>query len=766
MRAIVRSLTASGFLAGALGLLSLSCAPEAPAPAPAAPAAPAPAEADPGRPALKPEVLSRVREATVFVQVGGRGGAPGAAGPAAKEGAELVEGSGSGFFIAPDGRVATCWHVVSPMKDFGEVSLLVKSEEFQVIVRSGARDQKVLPARLLAVDTAADLAVLKVEAEGCTWLALGDSGALLETAPLWVAGFPLGKVFSVLQRGPELSINSGHVSSLRHNDLGRLQSVQFDAAVVPGNSGGPVVSPDGRVQGIATAAIGTSRVNFAVPVDRLKKLLEECPPDCKVGKDCVVEVSSDPAGAEVYLDSVLVGQTPLAARADGGYRRVVVALAGRRSWARSLSLYDGRKIRAELQPLAVTALKVLPRGAEPAGGGTALKRGAAIFEESFADPKAAEAWKQDTGGGETRTWYVQDGRLHQFSDDGVLHAVFAGEAGWTDYCFSAKVLIRENQKDGRAGLIFRATEDGFALFRLHRETSKVQLAYHMGGPFGWQVFEERTLGFKVKGDTWYRMEVQALGDQIVCLLDGQVVLEATARQPAGGRVGFYSVDAQASFDDAAVSKVEAGERKPGQEATLRSFWLSDQFAEDSGYWRALAKGAAAPPWAVLHGGCLLPGEAAAEALNLLTKYDLYDFAVNCPVTCRSGTVGLAFRHDGARSYVFAVDPAEGRARLLLLDGAEKKELAAAEKPAAVRRALVRAAGRSGPAAEPEGESALPPGGFFSLFVIAQGGRIRAGVNGTVLIETTDESLSHGRLGFYADKAKGLFHRLDANSGAP
>lgn len=739
--------------------------------APGAFGAEPPPEDEAVRPGLKPEVLARVKEAVVFVQVN-------AAPAAGREDAEDPEGSGSGFFIAPDGRVATSWHVVASRGRPGAPG--GGAGPLQVIMRSGARDQQTLPARLLAVDVENDLAVLKVEAEGCATLPLGEAGRLVETAPLWVAGFPLGRVFSVLQRGPEMSINSGRVSSLRHNDLGRLEQVQFDAAVVPGNSGGPVFTPDGRAVGVARAALGVSRVNFAVPAERLKKLLEECPPDRKVGKGCALEVASEPAGAEVYLDSALVGKTPLKAAAEGGWRRLVVSAPQRRSWARSLCVYDGRRVEARLEPLAVTALKVAPRGAAPAAGGAALKRGAELFRQDFAEARAADAWDQDIGGGgKERSWYVQDGELRQFSDDGVLHAVFAGDPAWTDYSFAAKVRIRANARDGRAGLIFRSGDDGFALFRLHRETSKVQLAWHGTRPFGWQVFEERTLPFKVKADAWYRLEVQALGKEVVCLVDDKVVLEAAMEQPLGGRVGFYSVDAQAAFDDAAVCKVEAGERPAGPAggppAALRSFWFTEPFEGDHGFWQPLSKGAAAPPWNFVPGECLPPEPPAERAANLLARYDIHDFAASSTVTWRSGVVGLVFRREGDRHYLFTIDPAGDKCRLLLVEKDQEKELGASSRPAAVRRAL--APGRRGGAGGEEAEGGEPAPGAeaeaasagtetFALFVSAQGGKLRAGVNGTVLVEADDASLTHGQLGFWADKARAVFHRLDVNSGGP
>jgi hypothetical protein len=393
-----------------------------------------------------------------------------------------------------------------------------------------------------------------------------------------------------------------------------------------------------------------------------------------------------------------------------------------------------------------------------------MKRGEEFFREDFSDIGAADEWKQDTGGSEhQRTWYVEKGVLHQFSGDEMLHAVFAGKEAWTDYSFRARVRIKKNLKDGRAGLIFRSTADGFALFRLHRQTSRVQLAYHSNKPFGWRILDEARLGQEVEGGRWYQMEVQALGDQIVCLLDGKVVLQATVQQPLSGKVGFYSVDSQASFDDARVCRVSAGGRKAGKRVTLRSFWFSDTFSEDCGYWRAYRGGASAVPWRAVPGGCLQLDEKTAGSANVLERYDIHDLSARCLVSARSGEVGLIFRKQGQRYYLFTVEPKGHRARLFLVNGKERKELAATGNTDAVKRALSFLARTA--AMRTSGSRRPHPmiKDVFYLVVVAQGRRIRAGINTDLFLDAADEALSHGRVGLYSRKGRAIFHRLEVTS---
>jgi S1-C subfamily serine protease len=716
-----------------------------------APGVPVPA-GEPARTGLAPEVLERARQAAVFLQVRS---------VSYLDEKASQESSGSGFFVSSDGRIATSWHVISHQDTLGEVVVPFRLDKVEAVSGSGTPAQKLWPARVLAVDAPNDLALLKVEAQAPAWLPLGNAGDLLQTMPLWVVGFPLGKVFSVLQRGPEFSINLGYVSSLRHDDRGRLERIQFDAAVTPGNSGGPVIRPDAQVVGVANIAIGTSRVNFAVPVTALKELLADCPNDRNVGENCQVEVSSEPAGAEACLDGKAVGKTPLKLTVRGGYRRLQLTAPGRRTWARNLSLYDGRKVQAELKPLEPKALKVAARAeAVPAGVTPRTARGKVLLSEKFSEPKAAEGWRQDTGGGETRTWYVEDGALHQFSEDGLLHAVFAGEQRWTDYAFGARVKMHTNEKDGRAGLIFRATGDGFALFRLHRARSLVQLAYHSNDPFGWQVLAERKLPFEVQGDHGYALEVQAVGDRVLCVLDGQVVLEAALELAREGGVGFYSVDSSATFDDAEVAelKPEAGARTP--EATLRSFWFSDSFAKESEFWQVAGE-TEAEPWPLVPGARLQLQAGPAKRRNVLSRYIFADGQVLCWVSCRQGSVGLVLRDDGKRRYLFAVDPQEGRAQLLLEDGDRRKVLQE-KKEARLKEAL------NAPLLELDPEAPRLPGKSapssgqrpFLLIVNLRGPRIVAAVNGIPLLDVTDPTLREGRIGLYTDGARALFHSLN------
>src|SRR4051812_23759392 len=166
--------------------------------------------------------------------------------------------TGTGFAVDKDGNIVTAAHVVD-----GASSITVT---FQ--------DGTTRPAKLLGKDDATDVAVLKVDASGLTLhpLALGSSAALGAGDDLAVIGDPFG-----YQR----SISTGIVSGLDRtiqapNGFTVAHAIQTDAAMNPGNSGGPVFTADGKVIGIADqiatggSANANTGVGFLVPIDLIK----------------------------------------------------------------------------------------------------------------------------------------------------------------------------------------------------------------------------------------------------------------------------------------------------------------------------------------------------------------------------------------------------------------------------------------------------------------------------------------------------------------
>ena len=173
-------------------------------------------------------------------------------------------GSGSAACVSADGFFLTNHHVVEGVGLGNSV---------KVVVHPGQKTERVLLARVVKLDEDHDLALIKVDGpRDLSPIALGTDDGLVETMPLTAFGYPFGRMLSEDDGYPAVSVNTGTVTALRRKN-GELASIQLDAAVNPGNSGGPVVDKRGNLIGIVVSGVPGARVNFAIPVSRVRRFL-------------------------------------------------------------------------------------------------------------------------------------------------------------------------------------------------------------------------------------------------------------------------------------------------------------------------------------------------------------------------------------------------------------------------------------------------------------------------------------------------------------
>lgn len=189
------------------------------------------------------EVVDRVGPAVVRVSVPGPSG--------------QSQGVGSGFLVSPDGLVVTNSHVVQGAR----------------VVRLGFSDGRETEGRLLGEDPHTDIALLRsTDSTTLPFAQLGDSKQLRRGQIAIAIGNPLGF---------ESTVTAGIVSALGRSlrsQSGRLidDVIQTDAALNPGNSGGPLLDSLGRVIGVNTAVIvGAQGICFAVASNTARLVISE-----------------------------------------------------------------------------------------------------------------------------------------------------------------------------------------------------------------------------------------------------------------------------------------------------------------------------------------------------------------------------------------------------------------------------------------------------------------------------------------------------------
>ncbi len=200
------------------------------------------------------------------------------------------QGVGTGFVIRSDGIVVTNYHVVERAQ--------------RITVITPPPDSRRYAARVIGGDQAADLAVLKIDAQDLPTVALGDSSRLQLGQRVVAIGYALA-----LKGGP--TVTTGIVSALGRTitaqdpncetcDNGRRtysNVIQTDAAINPGNSGGPLVNLAGQVVGINTAGAGQAEnIGFAIAIDAAEPTIKQA--------------VDDPAAPVAYLGVVTQDVSP------------------------------------------------------------------------------------------------------------------------------------------------------------------------------------------------------------------------------------------------------------------------------------------------------------------------------------------------------------------------------------------------------------------------------------------------------------------------
>lgn len=175
-----------------------------------------------------------------------------------------LPGQGSGVIVDDGGYILTNNHVVEEAVD----------------IRVSLSDGRLFPAVIVGQDPPTDLALLKIDADDLVAAEWGDSREMEVGELVWAVGSPFG-----LQRTVTFGIVSGkHRAGMAG---GAYQDfLQTDAAVNPGNSGGPLVDSQGRIVGINTAILGDvyQGISFAIPTSIARDIYDRLLTDGQVAR--------------------------------------------------------------------------------------------------------------------------------------------------------------------------------------------------------------------------------------------------------------------------------------------------------------------------------------------------------------------------------------------------------------------------------------------------------------------------------------------------
>ncbi len=166
---------------------------------------------------------------------------------------QIQHGQGSGFIVSSNGVILTNAHVVD-----GAQEVTVK-----------LTDRRELKAKVIGVDRQTDIAVLKIDAKDLPVVKLGDPNIIRVGEPVLAIGSPFGF---------ENTATSGIVSAVSRSlpEGTYTPFIQTDAAVNPGNSGGPLFNTRGEVIGINSQIVshtgGYQGLSFAIPIDVATKV--------------------------------------------------------------------------------------------------------------------------------------------------------------------------------------------------------------------------------------------------------------------------------------------------------------------------------------------------------------------------------------------------------------------------------------------------------------------------------------------------------------
>ncbi len=208
---------------------------------------------------------------------------------------QKVQGLGSGYIISPDGYIVTNDHVAG------------NASEITITMTDGSHHE----AKIVGSDPVSDICLLKIDGDNLPYVELGNSSDIIIGE--WVIA--LGNPFGLFELNDKPTVTVGVISATGMNlepinDRYYLNMIQTDAAINGGNSGGALVNSIGQVIGMNTLIYtaggtqGNIGLGFAIPIDKVKRIVTELKTNGKIDRDFQIGMSiqSIDAGIMRYYD--------------------------------------------------------------------------------------------------------------------------------------------------------------------------------------------------------------------------------------------------------------------------------------------------------------------------------------------------------------------------------------------------------------------------------------------------------------------------------
>ena len=199
------------------------------------------------------ELIQKLKSAAVFIEVRAMYGR---------------KGTGSGFLFRRSGETGYVVTTAYWLRRLGS-----QGRKVTLVFNSGEPNERTVEGEIVGEDDTLGIAILRGNATDLPEPISLKEAKLRQTMPVYVAGFPFGKMLAEGREHPAITIARATVSSIRKERDGSVAAIQLEGDINPGSSGAPVVDGTAALVGVAVLRVAGTQTCFAIPPANVKALL-------------------------------------------------------------------------------------------------------------------------------------------------------------------------------------------------------------------------------------------------------------------------------------------------------------------------------------------------------------------------------------------------------------------------------------------------------------------------------------------------------------